>query len=137
MFGIHFHTGQALDVREHQWLAATATLDYSFARVQGFANMMFSGTGFFIDTFTCMGTEGILWMHGYGNVFEITLQPGEQIDVEPGGWIYKDRSVQMETNVQRLATGLFASAGQLVFNRFTGPGRIGLQSMYLHLQSEQ
>ncbi len=137
VFGIHFHTGQALDVREHQWLAATATLDYSFARVQGFANMMFSGTGFFIDTFTCMGTEGILWMHGYGNVFEITLQPGEQIDVEPGGWIYKDRSVQMETNVQRLATGLFASAGQLVFNRFTGPGRIGLQSMYLHLQSEQ
>lgn len=137
VFGIHFQQGESLDVREHQWLAATETLDYSFSRIKGIANMMFSGTGFFIDTFTCTGPQGILWMHGYGNVFELTLGPGEQIDIEPGGWIYKDRTVRMDTMVQRLATGLFASAGQLVFNRFTGPGRIGLQSMYVHLQSTE
>jgi uncharacterized protein (AIM24 family) len=129
VFGIHFRAGESLDVREHQWLAATQTLDYSFNRVAGFANMLFSGTGFFIDTFQCTGTEGILWMHGFGNVFEITLQPGESIDIEPGGWIYKDRSVRMDTTVQSLKTGIFGSAGQLVFNRFTGPGRIGMQSM--------
>jgi uncharacterized protein (AIM24 family) len=137
MFGIHFKQGDSLDVREHQWLAATASLDYTFTRVKGIANMMFSGTGFFIDTFQCTAAEGILWLHGYGNVFEVTLGPGEQIDVEPGGWIYKDRSVRMDTTVQRLATGIFASAGNLVFNRFTGPGRIGIQSMYLHFPTTE
>jgi len=137
VFGLHMKQGEVLDVREHQWLAATSTLDYSFARVKGIANMMFSGTGFFIDTFQCTGQEGILWMHGYGNVFEMTLGPGESIDVEPGGWIYKDRTVKMDTIIQKLATGMFASGGQLVFNRFTGPGRLAIQSMYVHLASTE
>ena len=35
----------------------------------------------------------------------------ELIDIEPGGWIYKDRSVQMQTIFQRLSTGIFASGG--------------------------
>jgi hypothetical protein len=29
----------------------------------------------------------------------------------------------------------FAGAGQICWNRFTGPGRIALQSMYLHMES--
>ena len=66
-------------------------------------------------------------------MFELALQQGEQIDIEPGGWIYKDQSVQMQTIAQRLSTGFFASAGQLFWNRFTGPGRVALQSMYLHM----
>ncbi len=94
------------------------------------------GPGFFIDTFTCLRQEGILWLHGYGNVFEVLLGPNEQIDIEPGGWIYKDRSVQMQTIFQKFSTGLFASAGQIFWNRFTGPGRIALQSMYVHLPTE-
>ena len=137
VFGMHLRQGERLDVREHQWLAATSSLGYTFTRVKGIANMLLSGTGLFIDTFTCMAPEGILWMHGYGNVFEVTLAPGEMIDIEPGGWIYKDVTVNMDTVVQRLATGLFASGGSLVFNRFTGPGRIGLQSMYIHLASSE
>ncbi len=134
VFGIHFQGRQSLDVREHQWLAATDTLSYTFNRVKGFANMMMSGTGIFIDTFTCMAPEGILWLHGYGNVFELNLAAGEVIDVEPGGWIYKDPSVSMETVVQQLGTSLFAGNSQLVFNRFRGPGRLGVQSMYVHLE---
>ena len=133
VFGIHLQQGQSLDVREHQWLAATDSLDYTFNRVKGFANIMASGTRLFIDTFNCTQAEGILWIHGYGNVFELTLASGQQIDIEPGGWIYKDPTVRMETNFQQLSTGIFASAGQLVFNRFTGPGRVGVQSMYVHL----
>lgn len=137
VFGVHLRRGEQIDVREHQWLAATASLDYSFTRLKGIANMLFSGTGIFIDTFTCQADEGILWLHGYGNVFELTLGPGEQIDIEPGGWIYKDPSVKLDTVLQRLSTGIFASAGNLVFNRFTGPGRIALQSMYVHLASSE
>jgi uncharacterized protein (AIM24 family) len=129
---IHLLPGQALDVREHQFLAATASVNYDFNWVRGAANVLFGGTGLFIDTFSCHHHEGILWLHGYGNVFEVQLQPGEQIDIEPGGWLYKDTSVRMETVFQKLATGFFASGGQLFWNRFTGPGRVALQSMYYH-----
>ncbi len=74
-----------------------------------------------------------MWLHGYGNVFEKVLAPGEQIDVEPGSWIYRDDSVSMEPKVYGLRTGMFGGAGNLIFNRFTGPGRVGLQSMYLDM----
>jgi len=134
VFGLHLKPGMAVDVREHQWLAATDSIEYTFSRVRGAANMLFSGTGFFIDTFSCPQREGILWLHGFGNVFEVTLAPGESIDIEPGGWVYKDRTVQMQTMLQRLSTGLFASATQLCWNRFTGPGKIALQTMYIHME---
>lgn len=133
VFALHLKSGAGVDVREHQWLAATDSVEYTFTRVKGAANMLLGGTGFFIDTFSCSNQEGILWLHGFGNVFEITLGAGELIDIEPGGWIYKDRSVQMQTMFQKLSTGLFASGGQIVWNRFTGPGKIALQSMYFHM----
>ena len=60
-----------------------------------------------------------------------TLAPHEQIDVEPGGWLYKDTHVQMTTTVQRLSTG-FLGGYSLFMNRFTGPGKIAIQSMYVH-----
>jgi uncharacterized protein (AIM24 family) len=137
VFAIHLTQGQSIDVREHQFLAATESLEYGFSRMKGISNILMGGSGFFVDSFTCQQKEGILWLHGYGNVFDVVLQPGEQIDIEPGGWIYKDTSVGMQTMFQRLSTGVFASAGQIAWNRFTGPGRIGLQTMYVHLPTSQ
>lgn len=128
--------GSAVDVREHQFLAATGQVEYTFQRIKGVSNILFGGSGFFIDTFATPADDGIVWLHGYGNVFELTLAAGEQMDIEPGGWVYKDRTVRMETQVQRLATGLLASGGQIFFNRFTGPGRVGIQSMYYHAPEE-
>ena len=135
VFAIPLRAGQSIDVREHQFLAATDNVDFTFTWNKGAANILFGGTGFFIDTFTCMGGDGLLWLHGYGNVLDVALGPGEQIDIEPGGWIYKDRTVQMETQFQGLKTGFFASAGNLFWNRFTGPGRVGLQTMYMPVGS--
>jgi len=137
VFALHLRPGESVDVREHQFLAATDGVEFTFNRVRGMANMLMGGTGFFIDTFTAPGTEGILWLHGYGNVFEVELRPGEQIDIEPGGWIYKSPSVTMETVFQRLSTGIFASGGQIAWNRFTGPGKIALQSMYVQLMTAE
>jgi uncharacterized protein (AIM24 family) len=134
VFAIHLCAGEEIHVREHQFLAATGNIDYTFERVRGVANMLFGGSGFFIDKFHGHVGEGILWLHGYGNVFEKVLGPGEAIDVEPGAWLYKDPNVRMETNIQRLSTGIFAGMN-LVMNRFTGPGRLGLQSMYLHAET--
>jgi len=97
VFGLHLKPGMAVDAREHQWLAATDNVVYSFSRVKGVANILLRGTGFFTDTFSCPSQDGILWLHGFGNVFEVTLAPGEQIDIEPGGWIYKDRTILAAT----------------------------------------
>ena len=94
--------------------------------------MMYGG-GFFIDEFFAADQEGVVWVHGYGNVFEKVLDAGESIDIEPGGWVYRDHSVQMSQEVYGFKTGfLGGGGGNLVFNRFTGPGRVGLQSAYFH-----
>jgi uncharacterized protein (AIM24 family) len=137
LFALHLNRGEGIDIREHQFLAATGNIDYSFSRVKGLSNMLLAGTGFFIDHFVALDSEGIVWVHGYGNVFEVVLGPGEQIDIEPGGWVYKDSTVTMETQFQKLSTGMFASAGNLLWNRFTGPGRIGIQSMYVHMSTAE
>ncbi len=129
---LHLQPGQGVAVREHQFLAATGHVEYDYSRIKGFANMMYGG-GFFIDQFLAGGDEGVLWVHGYGNVFEKVLEAGESIDIEPGGWLYRDNSVSMSQEVYGFKTGLLSGgAGQLVFNRFTGPGRVGLQSAYYH-----
>lgn len=133
VFGLHLDSGDELDVREHQFLAATDNLEYGFARVEGISNLLFGGNGFFIDSFAARHTPGIVWLHGYGNVFEINLEAGEAIDVEPSAWIYKSPSVKMDTRIQRFTASLFGANGQLVVNRFTGPGRLGIQTMSLYL----
>ena len=80
-------------------------------------------------------------LHGYGNVFEKNLAPGETLDVEPGGWLWKDPGVRMDVTTvagSQRGGGLLGAIGGLVagasiiLNRFTGPGRIGIQSMSYH-----
>ena len=123
--------GEQLDVREHQFLFATKTVEYGYYRLKGISNLMFGGTGFFIDTFK---GPGLVALHGYGNVLERELASGEQIDVEPGAYMYKDSQVKMETIRLGLKTG-FMGGTSMFLNRFTGPGKLGVQSMTFHLQT--
>jgi uncharacterized protein (AIM24 family) len=127
--------GQTLEVREHQFLAATNTLEYGFTRVKGVANLLFGGNGFFVDTFHGSRQSGIVWVHAHGNLIEVVLGHGEQLDVEPSRWCYKDPSVKMSTVPINVSAGLFASSS-FMLNRFTGPGRLGLQSMALYLNTD-
>jgi uncharacterized protein (AIM24 family) len=136
VLSLHLQPGQTILVREHQLLAATANVDYTYNRVKGVSNMLFGGTGLFIDRFEAKDREGVVWLHGFGNVFEKTLGAGEAIDVEAGGWIYRDADVDMQQHLYGLKTGVFGGSGNLVFNRFTGPGRVGIQSGYEHLPTE-
>ena len=128
---LHLQSGEGVMVREHQFLAATGNVEYDYTRIRGFANMLYGG-GFWVDQFFAGGHEGVVWVHGYGNVFQKNLEPGETIDIEPGGWLYRDHSVSMTQELYGFKTGLLGGGGQLVFNRFTGPGRVGLQSAYYH-----
>jgi uncharacterized protein (AIM24 family) len=138
---LRLQPGQMVEVREHQFLVATGNIDYNFTFVQGAANILFSRTGLFIDQFTAQGGEGMLLLHGYGNVFEKMLAPGEALDVEPGAWLWKDPSVQMQVTTiagSQRGGGIlgaisgFVAGSSIVMNRFIGPGRIGLQSMTYH-----
>ena len=138
---LRLQPGQMVEVREHQFLVATGNVDYGFTFVQGAANILFSRTGLFVDQFTARGGEGLVLLHGYGNVFEKTLAPGEALDVEPGAWLWKDPSVQMTMTTvagSQRGGGIFGAIGGLmagasfVLNRFIGPGRVGIQSMTYH-----
>jgi len=120
------HPGMELDVREHAFLLSSHQIDYSFVRVKGLTNIFFGGQGMYMDRFITTGAPGLLILHGYGNVFERKLGPGESILLEPGAFLYKDSSVQMNVEVQP----------KMNLAKMTGPGRVGIQSMYVHHKTE-
>ena len=171
--------GVEIDVREHAMVVATASLTYSFEKLgAGLKATLAAGTGMYLDRFQATGDPGLLVLHGYGNVFERMLEPDETIQVEPGGFLYKDASVGVEAvthklaledsaggsavqgakslatrglagfkaaralskqglgsllsgDVQQTASGVLTGPG-ITLMRLTGPGRVGIQSMYRH-----
>ncbi len=125
------HPGMELDVREHAFLLASHHIQYSYVRIKGLTNILFGGQGMFMDRFVTGNAPGLLVLHGYGNVFERILKAGESIIVEPGAFLYKDSSVTMEVQRQKLTSGLFGGFG-MSLAKMTGPGRVGIQSMYVH-----
>ena len=128
------HPGQELDVREHAFVLASRAIEYSYVRIKGLRNILFGGQGMFMDRFVATHGPGLLVLHGYGNVFERRLAAGESVLVEPGAFLYKDASVTMQVEMQRLTTGFLGGVG-MSLARMTGPGRLGIQSMYHHHQS--
>ncbi len=125
------HPGQELDVREHAFLLASHHINYDFVQVKGLKNILFGGQGMFMDRFVTGNTPGLVILHGYGNVFERVLKPGESILLEPGAFLYKDSSVRMEVEFQQLTSGFFGGTN-MALAKMTGPGRVGIQSMYVH-----
>jgi uncharacterized protein (AIM24 family) len=120
-----------IDVREHAFLLASHLVGYSFVRIQGLTNILHGGQGMYMDRFATTQWPGLVVLHGYGNVFERYLQPGESILLEPGAFLFKDASVTMDVEQLDVKTGMFGRRGMFLA-RMTGPGRIGMQSMYLH-----
>ena len=171
--------GVELDIREHAMLMATSSLGYSFEKLPGLKATLVTGSGMYMDRFTATGGPGLLLLHGFGNVSERLLGPDETIEVEPGGFLYKDSPVKLAPTTYKLdpegtsaATqsvkglagrglaglraakalrkegiqGLFsgdalAQAGAVLTGpgitlmKITGPGRVGVQSMYRDHQS--
>jgi uncharacterized protein (AIM24 family) len=124
------HPSMELDVRGHAFLVASHSISYSFVQIKGLANVLHGGEGMYMDRFVTTDQPGLLLLHGYGNVFERTLAEGEKILVEPGGFLYKDSSVTMNTVQQNVKTGLLRHGMYLA--EMVGPGRVGIQSMYVH-----
>jgi uncharacterized protein (AIM24 family) len=125
------HPGMELDVREHAFLLASARISYSYVRIKGLANILHGGNGMWLDRFVTAEAPGLLVLHGYGNVFERNLAAGETIQVEPGAMLFKDASVTLETEKIKLSSGLLGGTS-MYLAKLTGPGRVGIQSMYHH-----
>jgi uncharacterized protein (AIM24 family) len=119
-----------IDVRGHSFVLANHVVTYQFEKIKGFRNILHGGE-MYLDEFHTSQWPGLLVLHGYGNVFERVLGPGEHIMIEPGAFLYKDGSVTMNVEQQDLKTGILGRQG-LWLARMTGPGRVGIQSMYHH-----
>ena len=127
--------GVSIDVREHAFLVASHHINYSYVRIKGLRNILFGGQGMFMDRFVTTTAPGLLMLHGYGNVLERNLKAGESILVEPGAFLYKDSSVTMDVQPIQLTSGWFGG-NSMNLAKMTGPGRIGIQSMYVHHTTE-
>ncbi len=67
------HPGMELDVREHAFLVASHSIQYSFIRIKGLVNLLHGGNGMYIDRFITTGYPGMLLLHGNGNVLERSM----------------------------------------------------------------
>ena len=112
MVVLPLHPQMEIDVREHAFLAASSSVGYSFVRIKGLANVL----------------------HGNGNVFERNLAAGEKIMLEPGAFLFKDSSVQM--NVTQIPVKISMLRKSMYLAEMVGPGRVGIQSMYVHHGSD-
>jgi len=129
------HPGMELDAREHAFVLASHHISYSYIKVQGLRNILHAGTGAFMDRFITSNQPGLLLLHGYGNVFERNLKQGESVQLEPGTFLYKDSSVQMNVETIQISQGMFGGH-KINLVRMSGPGRVGIQSMYVHHNTE-
>ena len=128
---MHLRQGEGLDVREHQFVAATDNLDYSFERIKGVQNMLLGGSGFFMDKFRpptatrscgCTATATCSWS---------SSTRASSSTSRRAAWLYKDPTVKLEAITMGLKTGIFGGGGKLTWNRFTGPGRLAIQTLFI------
>jgi uncharacterized protein (AIM24 family) len=133
--------GHAIDVVEHRFLVATSNVAFQWEN-SGIWYTTQSGDdtethyplGRAMDRFTAQGGPGLLLLHAPGNTFIRDLQQGERILVQPGGLIYKDRSVRMFLHFEYPhGQYWFSSArwqAKAVWLTLQGPGRVAVQSVF-------
>jgi len=131
----------AIDVVEHRFLVATRNVAFHwensgiwYTTQSGDEQEWHYPLGQTMDRFTAQGGPGLLLLHAPGNTFIRDLQPGERILVQPGGLIYKDRSVRMFLHFEYPhGQYWFSSArwqAKAVWLTLQGPGRVAVQSVF-------
>ena len=125
------HPSMELDVREHAFLAGTHSLELLVVRIKGLANVMHGGEGHVHGSVRYpVRSPGCCFCTATAMCSERTLRRrARSILVEPGGFLYKDSSVTMNAVKLNVKTGLMSS---MYMAEVTGPGRVGIQSMYVH-----
>src|SRR5579863_3785416 len=146
LIAVPLQPGQALDVREHLFLAATTTVEYDwfqtglwFKTQSGDDTETHYPLGMFMDRFFAPAVPGLLLLHAAGNVFVRELAPGQTILVKPTALIFKDPTVQMELHFEQPGTffsGWGSWGNRYLWLRLIGPGRIAVQSVFEAVEGE-
>ncbi len=131
----------AVDVVEHRFLAATGNVAYRwensgiwYTTQNGDEQEWHYPLGQTMDRFTAQSGPGLLLLHAPGNCFIRDLRPNERILVQPGGLIWKDRSVRMFLHFEYPhGQYWFSSArwqAKSIWLTLQGPGRVAVQSVF-------
>lgn len=133
--------GQAIQVREHRFLAATDAVKYDwqqsgiwFTTGSGNETEYHYPFGMYVDTFQAHQSPGLLLLHSPGNSFIRDLGPGETMCIQPTALLYKDLSVGMALHLEypRAVGMMWGGSYQYrqVWLRLWGPGRVAVQSVF-------
>lgn len=135
IIAVPLDAGHSIDVVEHHFLAATATVSYDQFRGgiwwsigKGHEKTWFHPLGYYLDRFSAE-QRGLLLLHAGGNAFIRDLAADERIYVVPRALVYKDRSVHMNIHLERPESPR-AHWRLMPLVRLTGPGRVAIQSQY-------
>jgi uncharacterized protein (AIM24 family) len=131
--------GQAVDVREHQFMVATGQVRYSwfnsnvwFQTQNGDDTETHHPLGQFMDRFGAQQQPGLLLLHAGGNSFERTLAAGETILVKPTSLLFKDATVAMQLHFEYPNAGVWRPwrswGNRYLLLRLFGPGRVAVMS---------
>lgn len=104
--------GGSFQVRQHAMVVATTGIGYSYEKLPGLRATLAVGAGMYLDSFSAGTAPGLVVLHGYGDVVERTLAPGETVEVEPGSFLYKESTVTVATVTHKLAPQEASSASQ-------------------------
>ncbi|MDE1819276.1 MAG: AIM24 family protein [Euryarchaeota archaeon] len=117
--------GQVVDIAEHSLLLASNTVRYDTYYVAG-TGRIGRMVGFWMDRLTGPGT---IVYHGHGDILGFDLKPGESMQIDHGGLLRKDATVQIRAFNQPLGQGLMGHAMSFEALQVDGPGRLELQTV--------
>jgi len=149
LIALPLQPGQAVDVREHMFLAATSNIQYDWFATQVWYQVQndketetFYPVGTLMDRFFAPTSPGLLLLHAGGSVLVRTLAPGESILVKPTALVFKDPTVQMQLHLEHPNASLFswgawqARSIRAIWLTLTGPGRVAIQSVFERMEQE-
>ena len=140
LIAIPLGKGRSIDVREHVFMIANHAIAYDWFNTgiwyrtrEGNNSETHYPIGMFMDRFTAAAQEGLLLLHGAGNVFERDLERGQTMLIKPASLLFKDTTVGMNLHFEYPFSTWNVGRGwgnRHVWLRLTGPGRIGVQSNF-------
>src|SRR5260370_12607332 len=89
------HPRMELDVREHAFLVASPSIQYSFLRIQSLFNLLHGGNAMDTNRFVTTGYPGMRLLHGNGNVLQRTPRPGQNLLAQPRVFLHNDPTLQL------------------------------------------
>jgi uncharacterized protein (TIGR00266 family) len=120
--------GQTIMVQRDGFLFAQSTVTLDIALVRRLGAGLLGGEGFILQKLT---GPGLVFVHAGGDHVDITLGPGEVLQVQTGHLVAFEPTVNYDIQmVGSIRTAIFGGEG-LFLTTLTGPGRVILQSMTL------